>query len=84
MFRISQLPADFHSEDHIFKVLAMGAPYTKAACFGRALMIPGMVGKNMERWLKENDLPKTVSEFGEVDRRNLRLLRSGYGYSGQE
>jgi glutamate synthase domain-containing protein 2 len=56
----------FSSEDHIFKVLAMGAPYTKATCFGRALMIPGMVGKNMERWLKENDLPKTVSEFGKT------------------
>lgn len=54
----------FSSEDHIFKVLAMGAPYTKAVCMGRALMIPGMVGKNIEKWLKENDLPKTVSEFG--------------------
>jgi glutamate synthase domain-containing protein 2 len=54
----------FSSEDHIFKVLAMGAPYTKAACFGRALMIPGMVGKNIERWIKENDLPRSISQFG--------------------
>ena len=66
MFPISPLAADSPREDHIFKVLAMGAPYTKATCFGRALMIPGMVGKNMERWLKENDLPKTVSEFGKT------------------
>jgi TolA-binding protein len=36
----------FSSEDHIFKVLAMGSPFTKAVCMGRALMIPGMVGKN--------------------------------------
>ena len=54
----------FSTEDHIFKVLAMGAPYVKAVCMGRALMIPGMVGKNMEAWLKAKDLPKTVSEFG--------------------
>lgn len=54
----------FSSEDHIFKVLAMGAPYVKAVCMGRALMIPGMVGKNMEGWLQAKDLPKTVSEFG--------------------
>ncbi|MDX1778453.1 MAG: FMN-binding glutamate synthase family protein, partial [Thermodesulfobacteriota bacterium] len=27
-------------------------------------MIPGMVGKNIAQWLKANDLPKTVSEFG--------------------
>ena len=52
------------TEDHVFKVIAMGAPYTKAVCMGRALMIPGMVGKNMEAWLKAKDLPKSVSQFG--------------------
>jgi glutamate synthase domain-containing protein 2 len=56
----------FSTEDHIFKVLAMGAPFTKAVCMGRALMIPGMVGKNIGLWLQEgaNALPKTVSAFG--------------------
>jgi len=54
----------FSTEDHIFKVLALGAPHTKAICMGRALMIPGMVGKNIEQWLKDNDLPRTVSQFG--------------------
>ncbi len=54
----------FASEDHVFKVLAMGAPYVKAVCMGRALMIPGMVGKNMEGWIQSKDLPKTVTEFG--------------------
>jgi len=54
----------FSSEDHVFKVLAMGAPYVKAVCMGRALMIPGMVGKNIGVWLKEGKLPPTVSEFG--------------------
>ena len=54
----------FSSEDHIFKVLAMGAPYVKAVCMGRALMIPGMVGKNIANWLKENKLPRTISAYG--------------------
>ncbi len=54
----------FSTEDHIFKVLAMGAPYTKAVCMGRALMIPGMVGKNAAHWLETGKLPKTVSKFG--------------------
>ena len=31
---------------------------------GRALMIPGMVGKNITKWIEKGDLPKTVSEFG--------------------
>jgi glutamate synthase domain-containing protein 2 len=54
----------FSSEDGVFKALALGAPFTKAVCMGRALMIPGMVGKNIQQWLKENKLPHTVSQFG--------------------
>jgi len=56
----------FSSEDHIFKVLAMGAPYVKAVCMGRALMIPGMVGKNIDQWMKDKNLPSTVSKFGQT------------------
>jgi len=54
----------FSTEDHLFKVLALGAPHMKAVCMGRALMIPGFVGKNIDVWMKEQDLPKTVSAFG--------------------
>lgn len=54
----------FSTEDHIFKVLAMGVPYVKAVCMGRALMIPGMVGKNIGSWIEGKDLPQTVSKFG--------------------
>jgi glutamate synthase domain-containing protein 2 len=54
----------FSLEDHVFKTIAMGAPYVKAVCMGRALMIPGFVGKNIEEWIKSKELPKTVSEYG--------------------
>ncbi|MBU2550086.1 MAG: FMN-binding glutamate synthase family protein [Proteobacteria bacterium] len=56
----------FSAEDHVFKAIALGAPFTKAVCMGRALMIPGMVGKNIERWLRGEDggLPKNVSKYG--------------------
>jgi len=54
----------FSTEDHMFKALALGAPYVKAVCLGRAIMIPGMVGKNIGIWLKEGNLPRTVSQFG--------------------
>jgi len=54
----------FSSEDGVFKALALGAPFVKAVCMGRALMIPGMVGKNIAQWMKDGNLPKTVSEFG--------------------
>jgi glutamate synthase domain-containing protein 2 len=55
----------FSSEDHVFKAIALGSPYTKAVCMGRALMIPGMVGKNIENWLKKKEsLPKNISKYG--------------------
>jgi glutamate synthase domain-containing protein 2 len=74
----------FSSEDHVFKALALGAPYCKAVCMGRALMIPGMVGKNAERWLRGEDdgLPKTVSRFGMTKEEifmNYEVLREKYG-----
>ncbi|MDR2445512.1 MAG: FMN-binding glutamate synthase family protein, partial [Spirochaetaceae bacterium] len=58
------LAGGFSTEDHIFKALALGAPFVKAVCMGRALMIPGMVGKNIGRWLKDGNLPKSVAAFG--------------------
>ena len=54
----------FSTEDHIFKAIAMGAPFFKAVCMGRALMIPGMVGRNIEQWIKDGKLPSTVAKFG--------------------
>ena len=56
----------FSTEDHIFKVLAMGSPYVKAVCMGRALMIPGMVGKNISYWIEGKDLPQTVGRYGKT------------------
>jgi glutamate synthase domain-containing protein 2 len=47
-----------------FKALCMGAPYFKAVCMGRGLMIPGMVGKNIQKWLDAGELPKSVSKYG--------------------
>ena len=74
----------FSSEDHIFKALALGAPYTKAVCMGRALMIPGMVGKNIGRWLAGEDggLPSTVSKYGSTKEEifvNYEELKEKYG-----
>ena len=66
----------FALEDHIFKALAIGAPYTKMVCMGRAIMIPGFLGANIEgaiyperradvngNW---NERPKNVLEVGKT------------------
>jgi glutamate synthase domain-containing protein 2 len=70
------------TEDHIFKALAMGAPFVKAVCMGRALMIPGMVGKNVGLWMEKGQLPKTVSQHGTSVEEifvNYEVLRKRYG-----
>lgn len=61
-------------EDHVFKALALGAPYVKLVCMGRAMMIPGFLGSNIEGALHPErraainghweDLPATVKECG--------------------
>ncbi|OQX62586.1 MAG: FMN-binding glutamate synthase family protein [Desulfococcus sp. 4484_242] len=64
----------FALEDHIFKALALGAPFTKLVCMGRAIMIPGFVGSNIEGALDPekkaqvnghwSELPKSVKQVG--------------------
>ncbi len=64
----------FAKPSQIFKGLALGAPYVKMICMGRAMMIPGFLGSNIEGVLKPENrarvsgnwdtLPKTVSEHG--------------------
>ncbi|MBU1044455.1 MAG: FMN-binding glutamate synthase family protein [Candidatus Omnitrophica bacterium] len=61
-------------EDHIFKALALGAPFTKLVCMGRSLMIPGYLGANIAGVLnpkikdkvhgKWDELPASVKENG--------------------
>ena len=74
----------FALEDHIFKALALGAPYTKLVCMGRAVMIPGFLGANIQGALHSserdavngnwNELPKTVLEVG----RNAEEIFAAY------
>lgn len=65
----------FAREDHVFKALALGAPFVKLVCMGRAPMIPAFVGSNIEGVLRPerratvhghwDELPATVSCFGD-------------------
>lgn len=60
-------------EDHIFKALALGAPYVKAICLGRALMTAGMVGKTHGKLMAE----KMELEGEEPEEGYLRLFSVG-------
>ncbi|MCP4110534.1 MAG: FMN-binding glutamate synthase family protein [Desulfobacteraceae bacterium] len=64
----------FALEDHIFKAIALGAPFTKLICMGRGIMIPGFVGSNIEGALFPerrsevnghwSELPRSVERVG--------------------
>ncbi len=68
------LAGGFAREDHIFKGLALCAPYTKMICMGRAPMIPGFLGSNIEGVFKPDkkaelnghwdELPGSVTALG--------------------
>ena len=68
------LAGGFAREDHLFKALALCAPYTRMVCMGRAPMIPGYLGSNIEGVFKPEkraelnghweELPASVKVIG--------------------
>lgn len=66
-------------EDLMFKALALGAPYTKLICMGRALMIPGFLGSNIEGALNPDRKAKVCGNWDK-----LPESFKEYGYTAQE
>ena len=52
-------------EDHIFKALALGAPYIKAVCMGRSIMTAAMAGNTQANMLKKK-MEKAIEKNGSV------------------
>lgn len=51
-------------EDHIFKAIALGAPYIKAICLGRATMTAAMVGNTVGEMIKQGKVPADLAKYG--------------------
>ncbi len=51
-------------EDHVFKALALGAPYIKAICLGRASMTAAMVGNTIGEMIKKGKVPTDLAKYG--------------------
>ncbi len=70
------LAGGFAREDHIFKAMALCAPFTKLVCMGRAPMIPGYLGSNIQGVFQPENkkalnghwdkLPAAVSDIGKT------------------
>ncbi len=54
----------FSFADHIFKGLAMGAPFVKFVGMARAPLAAAMVGKTIGRTIDTNKVPVYISRFG--------------------
>ncbi len=51
-------------EDHVYKALALGAPYFKIAGMARAPLAAAMVGKTIGRKINEGKVPVYIGRFG--------------------
>jgi hypothetical protein len=60
-------------EDHIFKAIALAAPYVKAVCLGRAIMTAAMVGKTHGKLMEQ----KLEMEGGNLAEGYERLFAVG-------
>ncbi|MBU2522087.1 MAG: FMN-binding glutamate synthase family protein [Proteobacteria bacterium] len=60
-------------EDHLFKAIALGAPYVKAICLGRAILTAAMVGKTHGKLMAE----KMELEGEDVEEGYIRLFAVG-------
>lgn len=67
-------------EDHIFKALALGAPYTKLVCMGRATMIPAYIGSNIEGVLHPDRREKLNGNWETLP----KWMEREIGYSPEE
>lgn len=55
----------FALEDHMFKGLAIGAPYTKAIGMARSALSAAMVGKTVGEAVKSGKVPGEYKKYGE-------------------
>ncbi|SHF44257.1 Glutamate synthase domain-containing protein 2 [Desulfofundulus australicus DSM 11792] len=55
----------FTLEDHIFKGLAIGAPYVKAIGMARSALTAAMVGKTVGEAVKSGKVPNEYKKYGE-------------------
>lgn len=68
------LAGGFAREDHLFKAMALGAPDTRLVCMGRAPMIAGFLGSNIQGVFQPEkrsqlkghweELPSTIKDIG--------------------
>ncbi len=53
-------------EDHMYKAMAMGAPYVKAIGMARSPIAAAMVGKTIERMIQDENIAPSIEKYGKT------------------
>jgi glutamate synthase domain-containing protein 2 len=53
-------------EDHIYKALALGAPYVKGVGMGRSSLTATMVGKTIGRMIQDENISAPIDKYGKT------------------
>lgn len=72
----------FTMEDHVYKGLALGAPYVDFISMARGPMAAAFSGKQIGEFLKKGIVPKEYQRFGNTKEEifaDMKLLREEYG-----
>ena len=72
----------FALEDHIFKGIALAAPYVKVICMGRATFAAAMAAKTVGNLIKENKVPAEYKKYGDTIEQvfvGAETLKAKYG-----
>jgi len=72
----------FALEDHIFKGIALAAPYVKAICMGRATFAATMAAKTVGNLIKESKVPAEYKKYGDTIEQvfiGAETLKAKYG-----
>jgi len=69
-------------EDHVFKAIALGAPFVKAICMGRATFAAAMAAKTVGNLVKEGKVPPEYKKYGDTIEQifvSAETLKAKYG-----
>jgi len=72
----------FATEDHVYKGLALGAPYVKTIALGRGAMGAASVGRQVGEALQKGTVPKEYARFGNTLEEvfaDYRIIKELYG-----
>lgn len=74
----------FVTEDHVFKGLALGAPYVNMIGIGRGAMAAAMVGKRIGDLLEEGVVVKDLQRFGSTKDEIFEVIKELREYYGDD